>query len=1543
MAVALTPGQLRINDIIFDVPPTSIQIIKREHNSSIPTIRSTSSTKIKSGKKDVLFIIDLKFPTGYNFNLQEQQTAVDLINRQLAPLVIQTRKCPFCSIENEKIRKEMAGELSEGEVAFKNMAGCIKSIRATADLNSPEFINVQLVIKWFNYTPYSPYFQYLADIFTLNQKASSGSQSASEILQDFTETSKNSLPLESRFNNTPRFSADRLVPVDSPEDSDQYKLFYMNGTIDPSTGRFINEVSSFTNQIELVYKEYSEQPRSQGWTRIDSTLGLGEDVYTRYNSFKLSPAEIRKDSGALIPVSLELLLETKVPSLPLLGQSVPTLQYLGCSDGLVNLSLFANSELDGRKPVATSFKLNELSNVLERVYKNSIRYRALSKRDPIFIKHPLVNLFQYNLFDRGTIDYVDDRNNLQTVNTSSLLPVLINSVDTATVEGAPFCSRVDLQFIEAYSKTEESTNLVNQGLSVDIYKSTLEALDKTIDEAGINFNTTRNSFESNINDINRTVVFAESLRKNPAVDIDKLNYNTLVFNLLELLNTKHYSDDPKKQLRAVLDDESAFSEQRRVFDRLTRLIVESRPRYLEFYRRSLLQSGSTSPNSAYPDMLLPLKEDPSDERRQVGRNPDFYWKNESDITLPETKENGIPVALRTFERVFKDALNNLTVQETVEQNLSRPVKAGKRPPLNITNGIRSEDVKESVKDADLSRGAVHAFGSIDNFQANQGLVLASSISNIKDHTYTMRRAMPAYKLFFMQDSVPFDKTDLRDLWLNFEDFFNVNSIKDIRLVKSKHIAADTLVLQVLNLDRDLVNADFPVVAKKDGSKSAAYAQIDGEFITEKRVFQQPFEKFDNIMLNEGTRVQLRLGYDSDPDNLSIEFNGRITQISGSDVLEIVCQSHAVELEQDTKGVEEGGETFSFNSETNDLISKLIFSSEEIQSFGSRGDNKYAKSFDFGGRFLAGGFLGGVSISDNLFAPPLGFNFGQTVMDGLLDGATVGGSVGSLFAGVGALPGTAIGAVAGAGLKAIEGVKSMFFKVPFTVYQQTVWEVIKELELRHPDCIASVVPYDNRMTLFFGYPEQLYFYRGFHTADPIADKLVSTNLLGQRATIRRFFDNAINQAGFNNHELTTLTDSKDKTKITDSLKDLLHYMRPFRNYHKVTAAHDIIINNIRADLTGTFNAVKIYHPKDSDDANFDGSIGFQDYEASPTISADDDLHSNFIRQETFVQHNAVKWENVNLPEQYAISILQKSLAKLYKGELLITGRPDIKPYDVIFIFDDYTGITGAIEVEQVIQHLSYDQGWVTEITPNMLIYTNNLAGRAHLEAVQQVMAAEYFKQQSLYLTSKFDLDVIVPEAIRQEEAKHTTESSVNAVGNFANFVLGKRVVTSVIDEIKRSGVSGASFAELKSNAAANAKAFSQTVKNARTAEGIGTAAGKATKGLAAASGSSFRFATNIAKRAGGAGLTLIAGLFFDNTVENFISWAGNREPLIFVPLKRNGKPWTLGLYGLKPDSTIDSVRESFSDFFDDSKLFLGKAIAEINRINIDFDRKEDEKE
>jgi hypothetical protein len=59
---------------------------------------------------------------------------------------------------------------------------------------------------------------------------------------------------------------------------------------------------------------------------------------------------------------------------------------------------------------------------------------------------------------------------------------------------------------------------------------------------------------------------------------------------------------------------------------------------------------------------------------------------------------------------------------------------------------------------------------------------------------------------------------------------------------------------------------------------------------------------------------------------------------------------------------------------------------------------------------------------------------------------------------------------------------------------------------------------------------------------------------------------------------------------------------------------------------------------------------------------------------------------------------------------------MKPYDQVFLFDTYNDMAGPIEVEQVTHIFSQETGFVTVITPDLVVNVNEIASMAMNDAL-----------------------------------------------------------------------------------------------------------------------------------------------------------------------------------------------------------------------------------
>ena len=156
--------------------------------------------------------------------------------------------------------------------------------------------------------------------------------------------------------------------------------------------------------------------------------------------------------------------------------------------------------------------------------------------------------------------------------------------------------------------------------------------------------------------------------------------------------------------------------------------------------------------------------------------------------------------------------------------------------------------------------------------------------------------------------------------------------------------------------------------------------------------------------------------------------------------------------------------------------------------------------------------------------------------------------------------------------------------------------------------------------------------------------------------------------------------------------------PCHQYFYLDSEHHLIDNGIITSARDTFNAVDIAYVKNATDAFPSGS-------GAPSPSAfyttdNKKVKCNEAIREDFCRYFSTRERNCEGPwfaERYAYSYLFRSLKDLYSGEIVITGEPEIKPYDQIFLYDTYNDLTGPIEVEQVTHIFSQETGFVTVIT------------------------------------------------------------------------------------------------------------------------------------------------------------------------------------------------------------------------------------------------------
>lgn len=557
----------------------------------------------------------------------------------------------------------------------------------------------------------------------------------------------------------------------------------------------------------------------------------------------------------------------------------------------------------------------------------------------------------------------------------------------------------------------------------------------------------------------------------------------------------------------------------------------------------------------------------------------------------------------------------------------------------------------------------------------------------------MMRAYPTFKLYFIESDLGERKV------FAFDDFFSYNAVSNIEVIRSRKIPCDLCAITLTNISGTLSGRRFKGKGFEFRSREKIDPKVNKENINTIKRDTVEENPLNTIMLQEGVQVQLRLGYDNNPENLDNVFNGVITEIQFNetdDVLTIICQSFAIELVQRIYGdVHEFG-GWNLVSKQDGYTGKIIqnlLNMPEVVHFGkweagvpdaTKGTRKLLHNR---WRWIAD------AADDNVFAPS-----GTGVVGNFLD------------------------------------------KIPiYKMHKTTLWDTIQELTLRHPGMIAYVLPYEGRYgprsTLFFGVPDQLYVSR-----DP--DENEDFNL----SSIGRILDSTLSdekqreqiEDASSTPDITSTSDhlNHEKKKFSTEVRDVWikafqskyligrGVLQPFRKYHLITSGSHIIANNLQSSSRDTFNTVTITYS--------DGTPGTSDQgvdirwlnKKTHTEKCDAALPDEDVRELFVTFPNCVGQMTARM---YALALLNKSLKDGYKGNLIIIGNPRIKPYDICYIDDNYTDVSGPIEVEQVVHKFSQRTGFITEITPDMVIHVNQSSTRSTFGAMGLIVET-VLKQQ-----------------------------------------------------------------------------------------------------------------------------------------------------------------------------------------------------------------------
>lgn len=290
-------------------------------------------------------------------------------------------------------------------------------------------------------------------------------------------------------------------------------------------------------------------------------------------------------------------------------------------------------------------------------------------------------------------------------------------------------------------------------------------------------------------------------------------------------------------------------------------------------------------------------------------------------------------------------------------------------------------------------------------------------------------------------------------------------------------------------------------------------------------------------------------------------------------------------------------------------------------------------------------------------------------------------------------------------------KAGFGENVYRIENSTVWEIFHEMSLRHPGWVYGARQYGQMMEyrMFFGLPNQRYFAnplngRTINRLNKIFDLYKNQDLITADEQKRQVEYLLTSQSySYMKKNMNPSEDPNKEGLVLEACKILLfdEWLKitnkrfvPFRNYHYVSSRFNLVANNIIGSNNDVINEVGIMFTDAEGDE--EPKLKVRSLRAHENIPSEQ-IHAKPVRFSNCKGYNAAL--------RYGISELVNSAKEMYRGEIMILGNPEINPYDVCILDDQYTEMFGPIEVESVTHLFNFETGFLTEIKPNALVTAN----------------------------------------------------------------------------------------------------------------------------------------------------------------------------------------------------------------------------------------------
>lgn len=525
---------------------------------------------------------------------------------------------------------------------------------------------------------------------------------------------------------------------------------------------------------------------------------------------------------------------------------------------------------------------------------------------------------------------------------------------------------------------------------------------------------------------------------------------------------------------------------------------------------------------------------------------------------------------------------------------------------------------------------------------------------VNDKRGRLVRAFPTYYVVFIDEGRKIGSWKLHD------NFYNMNSIASINVVKSRKIASDTCTIVMNNMFNSYT-------MDPDTTTTQQYVDIYGlrdvfdSIFSPKAYFDK--EKSirlrqtipDTVVLSPGIRMHVRIGYGADGSKLPIVFNGKIAEVDVAEVAQIVAQGDGHELMNPLTAL---GEIEALSIDPAE--SKITWFKDLRGSWSKGGESprdllaklltaKYGGWKKFVDYYSDGRWFNDNPFGISHFGDP---KFAEIFAQGEIVQNLYEVSDSSMLKGVNDFSSEVT-------------TKKMTPIINTSLADKTFWDLLHLSAKSGLNYIGAIRDFGFRSTVFLGKPNHYYAY---------AYDLVDGKVVEKR--------------------------------------------KPFQQFHYIDSYTDIVYNAIKAsEAEMKTNAVGMWQASDFWWGREQATVGpiyldmniYPEYQKSMTIDTGLLASGNGGIDIPMKNHFSEKWStsvnddkvNKELAWRVTANSLRDSVKDMYQGDVCIIGDPSIKPHDRVYIHDTYEDMMGMFEVEAVIHNLSADTGFTTSIMADVI--------------------------------------------------------------------------------------------------------------------------------------------------------------------------------------------------------------------------------------------------